>query len=46
MEFKKVSINGVIYGAPVSGEVLLGQEGMCQSSIDSIQRQMKRFLQV
>lgn len=34
MEFKKVSINGLIYGEPHENEV---NEGMCQSSIDKIQ---------
>lgn len=36
MEFKKVSISGVIYGERKSEDLLVGEGGMCQSSIEII----------
>ena len=38
MEFKKISVNGRVYGTQEEGEA--PNEGMCRSSVDWIQYQM------
>ena len=42
MEFKKVSVNSLVYGTPQSGEI--PNEGMCQSSVNRIQSRMRDYL--
>lgn len=44
MEFKKISVGGQKYGIPVKDIDVVANGGMCQSSIDLIQKKMSEYL--
>ncbi len=40
MEFKKISVDGVVYGTPEASEGV--SDGMCESSVKLIQKSIKK----